>query len=202
MSFTPHIFEDGKTVITAEIMKAIEAELVALRKEMGLASYPVGSIYMSVRNVDPATLFGGKWAAWGSGRVPVGVDTTQSEFNYVEKPGGNKALQSHTHSTPNHTHSISVVTKSLTGSMYNLASQTKGTSYRASGICAVRTSNEAHGYGSGTTSTKKDGYNINASHNHSLNQTASGGGTSGTTGSGNTQNLQPYITCYMFKRIE
>lgn len=34
--------------------------------------YPVGSIYLSVKNTNPSTYFGGTWVAWGSGRVPVG----------------------------------------------------------------------------------------------------------------------------------
>lgn len=52
--------------------------------------YPVGSIYMSVNNTNPSTFIGGTWVAWGSGKVPVGVDTGQTEFNSVEKTGGAK----------------------------------------------------------------------------------------------------------------
>lgn len=55
--------------------------------------YPVGSIYMSASLDTPAKVmaaFGGTWVAWGSGRVPVGVDTTQTEFNTVGKTGGGK----------------------------------------------------------------------------------------------------------------
>lgn len=46
--------------------------------------YPVGSIYMSVNNTDPGTLFGGTWEAWGTGRVPVGVDSGDSDFSASE----------------------------------------------------------------------------------------------------------------------
>ena len=52
--------------------------------------YPVGSIYMSVNSTNPGTLFGGTWAAWGAGRVPVGFDSSQSEFDTVEETGGSK----------------------------------------------------------------------------------------------------------------
>lgn len=50
--------------------------------------YPVGSIYMSVVNTNPASYFGGTWVAWGSGRVPVGINTADANFNTVEKTGG------------------------------------------------------------------------------------------------------------------
>ncbi len=63
----------------------------------GVERYPVGSIYLSVNNENPSKYFGGTWVAWGAGRVPVGVDTTQTEFNAVQKTGGNK---SHYHRLP------------------------------------------------------------------------------------------------------
>ncbi len=201
MAFIPHTYEDGKTIITAEIMKSIEDELVAIRKDMGLASYPIGSVHVSTKNINPENTIGGKWVAWGSGRIPVGVDTSQAEFNAAEKTGGSKYMQKHTHSTPNHTHTLSIVSKSLTGTIYNIASQSKGSSYGASGICKVRSSKEKHGYGAGTANGSSDGFTITATHNHSVSQTASGGGTTGSAGDGNAQNLPPYITCYMFKRI-
>lgn len=74
--------------------------------------YPVGSIYMSVNNVNPETIFGGTWVSWGAGRVPVGVSASETEFNTVEKTGGEKAhtlsvgeMAQHTHNLNNHTHS-------------------------------------------------------------------------------------------------
>ena len=52
--------------------------------------FPIGSIYMSVTNTNPSNSFGGTWVLWGQGRVPIGVDTSQSEVNSVEKTGGTK----------------------------------------------------------------------------------------------------------------
>ena len=52
--------------------------------------YPVGSIKMTVTNTNPSTYLGGTWSLWGSGRVPVGVNTLQEEFSTVEKTGGEK----------------------------------------------------------------------------------------------------------------
>ena len=59
--------------------------------------YPVGSIYISVINENPTKWFGGTWVSFGAGRVLVGVDTSQVEFNAVLKTGGSKATEKHTH---------------------------------------------------------------------------------------------------------
>ena len=67
--------------------------------------YPVGSIYMSVNSTNPSNLFGGTWVAWGSGRVPVGINTSDTSFNTVEKTGGNKTHAITASEMPSHTHS-------------------------------------------------------------------------------------------------
>ena len=56
--------------------------------------YPVGTIYMTVTEVNPHELFGGTWIPWGSGRVPIGVNTANPDFNSIERLGGSA---SHTH---------------------------------------------------------------------------------------------------------
>lgn len=52
--------------------------------------FPVGSIYLSVNSTNPTNYYGGTWVLFGSGRVLVGVDTSQTEFNAPEKTGGEK----------------------------------------------------------------------------------------------------------------
>ena len=52
--------------------------------------YPIGSIYFSISSTNPGLLIGGTWTSWGAGRVPVGVDINDSDFNVVEKTGGEK----------------------------------------------------------------------------------------------------------------
>ena len=55
--------------------------------------HPVGSIYMSLTLSTPqqvANKLGGTWVAWGAGKIPVGVNTNDSDFNTVEKTGGLK----------------------------------------------------------------------------------------------------------------
>ena len=43
---------------------------------------------MTAENTNPSTYLGGTWVAWGAGKVPVGVDTTDTDFATVEKTGG------------------------------------------------------------------------------------------------------------------
>ena len=180
MAFTPHTWKDGETVITAEIMKSIEDELVAIRKELPLAMYPVGYIWMSTQNVSPESIVGGKWTPWGAGKVPVGVDQSQTEFNTVEKSGGSKATESHSHTTPNHKHTITAASGGSHTHTIGTAKTTK------TGGSATRSTASKTGTG--------------GAHTHTLNQTSSGGGNTGSAGGTGSGNLQPYITCYMFKR--
>ena len=69
--------------------------------------YPVGSIYLSANGTNPATLFGfGTWQAWGAGRVPVGVDASQTEFDAAEKTGGEKEHTLTIGEMPEHNHFV------------------------------------------------------------------------------------------------
>ena len=120
-------------------------------------TYPIGAIYMSVDNTNPSSLFGGTWVSWGSGRVPVGVNTSDSSFNTVEKTGGEKSHKLTVGEMPAHTHGTG-------GNNFWIGSSTK---------------NLASGKSTGRTT-------ISA--------------TASTGGSGAHNNLQPYITCYMWKR--
>ena len=181
--------------------------------------YPIGSIYISVINRNPSEFFGGTWVAWGSGRVPIGVNANDTDFNDSEKTGGEKTHTlsvaempshahtggGHTHSTPNHTHSISVANGGGSGAFKALQWHT-GTS---SGIVTQSTNLKDRACSTGTQFGHAT-FTINTSHGHSLSQSASGGGTSGsggavgttsTGGNGAHNNLPPYITCYMWKRV-
>lgn len=139
-----------------------------------LAAYPVGAIYMSVVNTSPATLFGGTWAVWGTGRVPVAIDTSQTEFNTVEKTGGEKAhlLTEGETAVRAHGHTVSVFQLHNSGT----------------GSAAV-----AHSRGDGLAAGSAQ---ANSSATYFPSITPLGG----SPASDAHNNLQPYITCYMWKR--
>lgn len=70
-------------------------------------TYPIGSIYISTNSTSPATLFGGTWEVYGSGRTLVGMDANDSNFNTIGKTGGASTINlAHSHTVNNHTHTI------------------------------------------------------------------------------------------------
>ena len=74
-----------------------------LKIEIMKKIYPVKTIYISTNNTNPATLFGfGTWTSWGSGRVLVGVNTSDNDFKTVEKTGRAKSNSY----TFNHNHQV------------------------------------------------------------------------------------------------
>ena len=116
--------------------------------------YPIGSIYMSVNSTNPSTLFGGTWVAWGEGRVPVGVDTNDTDFDTVEEIGGSKFLQAHRHRMA---------------------------------VPWAQSGSQGRGYP--LSQAQQNYYNY-----------VGGEDIMEEAGTGNSGNLQPYITCYMWKR--
>ena len=164
--------------------------------------YPIGKIIFSTEDTNPADYLGfGTWEAWGAGRVPVGVDVSQTEFNAPETVGGEKTHVLTSSEMPTHNHNFSATTSkaNLAGNMYNMAVQSGSTAVGGNGIIdKVRTTGSI-GYAteskSGNNADYTDTVRIDVSHTH----TVSGRTQNSGSGEGHN-NLQPYITCYMWKR--
>ena len=156
---------------------------------IGKALYPVGAIYMSTANVNPSTFIADTtWVAWGSGKVPVGVDTSDTSFNTVEKTGGEKTHVLLPTEMPKHEHTG---TQSKGTGVYSQKDPTAITptvqwerkKYVADFTASTIETVTAYEQGLGeVTDTVQVDHGIalggNVAHN----------------------NLQPYITCYMWKR--
>jgi hypothetical protein len=152
--------------------------------------FPVGSIYMSANSQNPEETLGGEWVSWGSGKVPVGVDSLDTDFDAAEKTGGEKSHKMteaengpHYHAGPLHTHGPGSGARFLnyTGT---LSAETVG-AIEGSGqkLAQILSGGSDVWYGGTATA-------------------AAGNGNTGISGSGTAHNnLQPYITCYMWKRI-
>lgn len=81
----------NKTLIT-DIMKLV---------------YPIGCLYFSTNSTNPATSLGfGTWSAFGAGRVPVGYDSGQTEFDTDEETGGAKTVTLSESEMPSHAHTM------------------------------------------------------------------------------------------------
>jgi hypothetical protein len=138
-----------------------------------IGAYPVGSIYMNAAvATNPSTLLGfGTWVAFGAGKVPVGIDTGDTDFDTIGETGGSKdaIIPSHTHTAlvddPGHNHTVT----------------TSNTSTIASGNAIPLN----YLYTTRTTSTNTTGITVTNS-------------TEGESATG--KNLQPYIVVYMWKR--
>ena len=86
----------------------VDSKLDELKTTMKNEMFPVGTIVKTVRNVNPSTYLGGTWVSWGSGRTPVGVDTSQKEFNAAEKKGGEKSVKLTVNEIPPHNHKYTI----------------------------------------------------------------------------------------------
>jgi hypothetical protein len=158
---TPATSDSDTSVATTAFVKAVL-----------LAANPVGSIEFNVTGTNPSTYIGGTWAAWGSGRVPVGVDGAQTEFDTVEETGGAKTHTLTTTEIPSHQH--------VTGTDTN------------SRIIADSTATAVADLAAGTAAYVR--------HNGTRHLHLSDFVTGLQGGGGAHNNLQPYITCYMWKR--
>ena len=69
-----------------------------------LATYPVGTIIETTSEVSPAQLYGGTWEEFGQGKVLVGRDTSDSDFNIILKTGGEKTHTLSVEEMPSHAH--------------------------------------------------------------------------------------------------
>lgn len=248
MSYEKTVWSNGATALSAEHMNHLEQGVFNAHEVLATivnGIYPVGSILMTTENVNPNTrplLQGTTWVKWGAGKVPVGVDTTQAEFDTVEESGGGKTksytpsgsvnnhvltvseMPSHTHTQNSHTHTQNAHTH---GTQYHSHTMDNGNGYFVevpkSGSGFGRTEIKGGTQGStyndivqsssvisrfDTTTPSSVTVNAATATNNSAtatNQNTGGGGghNHGFTGTASSINvLQPYITCYMWKRTE
>lgn len=189
-----------------------------------LLMHPVGSIFMTTEATNPSETYGGTWVAWGAGRVPVGVDSTDEAFNTSGKTGGSKAdVAAHTHKlnfnsvtgeSGEHDHPIDTYVAKDRTSIEN--AYAPWTEVKDAGTPSPSLPYLVFGYDeeirrvrlkNGTAYSYPNYLKITdlttvfetvdtGKHVHDLNAPS-------TTESYGVENgnLQPYITCYMWKRI-
>ncbi len=136
-------------------------------------AYPVGSIYMNASvATNPGTLLGfGTWAPFGAGKVPVGIDATDDDFDIVgsgTNTNGTTGAKTHTldkTEIPPHVHSY-----------FMKANITGGSSQGG------------------------DAYNLGTANYSTNGGTNVGENGDGTGNASPHNNLQPYIVVHMWTR--
>lgn len=82
--------------------------------------YPVGSIYISIDSKNPSDIFGGTWERI-KGKMLIGVDEDDIDFNVSCKTGGEKEVTLTNGQMPEHYHTVKAGT--------NVPSATNGDSF-------------------------------------------------------------------------
>jgi microcystin-dependent protein len=158
-------------------------------QSVGGEAFPVGSVFIAVVNTNPGTLLGyGTWSSFAAGRVLVGLDAGQTEFDTVEETGGAKTHTLTTAEMPSHTHVQDAHTHVQNAHSHVITSQTATTGSATSYEHGTLDTSSAETEATETTATTT-AVNQNAT---AVNQSTGGGGAH--------NNLQPYIVVYMWKR--
>lgn len=141
--------------------------------------HPVGSIYMSTSATNPTNLFGGTWVAWGAGRVPVGFNGSDGNFNSSEKTGGSKTINiQHNHGLSNARAAVGRADSSMSTMSYTSGGNPHNVYF-----------DREFSYWGGIAGVSKHATDTAKIYGN----TNDGGSTAASV-------LQSYITCYMWKR--
>lgn len=68
--------------------------------------HPIGSIYMSMNNINPSNFFGGTWRLIAPGQVLVGVNEASPVFGTSRKTGGEQTHRISIDEMPSHSHDM------------------------------------------------------------------------------------------------
>ena len=105
----------GGTDLNAQTFNDMQANI-----EIAINSiYPVGSIIIRDDTEDMSNFLGFTWEKVFAGRVLVGLDTTQTEFDTIGKTGGEKTHKLTIDEMPKHRHTISAGTNATTDANYD-----------------------------------------------------------------------------------
>lgn len=185
---TPNLFNERFGLVARVLNGNIEADNI---KDKAITAakiaddvfgrvFPVGSLYFNATDdANPSSLLGyGTWEAYSVGRMPVGYDAGQTEFNAPGKTGGAKTVALSEAQMPSHAHAGST---DVQGS-HNHSVGTLGTS-------------GSYGFKDGPASSSGTGFtSTGGAHAHNF-------GTDYRGGNQAHENMPPFITVYIWRRI-
>lgn len=152
------------------------------------ACWPVGSVFLAVVSTNPGTLLGfGTWAAFAAGRMLVGLDAGDADFDTVLETGGAKTVTLTEAQMPSHTH------------VQNAHNHTQDAHSHTIPVGA--TDDTAAPFDRADAGTNASGANASASTGTATatNQAATAVNQN-TGGGGAHNNLPPYVVVYMWRR--
>lgn len=165
--------------------------------------YPVGSIYMSVNNVNPATMFGGTWEQIAGGRCLIGANSNYA----LGTTGGEATHLLNANEIPSHNHSVSISNSG--GHKHNRGTmEITGTFGADDRMFNSYSGAFAKGHGADTGSQRSEYGNVfdfrasrawtgetneAGAHSHSCSIGNAGGGQA-------HNNMQPYLVVNIWKR--
>lgn len=182
--------------------------------------WPVGSIYINAGvSTNPATLLGfGTWVAFGAGKMIIGIDSGDADFDALTDTGGAKAATltttelpahahtgsslgneaAHTHTGPSHQHGVTDGGHTHSSLNGGSVMQYAGSGSTKEGLASGSTITLNATTASATTGVSIDAAGTGntgagSSHTHSLTIASAGSGSSFSI-------MNPYVTAYMWKR--
>lgn len=213
---TTHIFEksddDGQSYVALPLSGAIITEGIVAPARLGSGAtatkflrgdstfqtidlssvWPVGSVFIAVVSTNPATLLGfGTWSAFATGRVLVGIDAGQVEFDVVEETGGAKTHTLTTAEMPAHAHTGSTVAITDPGHTHGGRNLTNA----AAGQSAPGVSPPWQGANPSDVDDQANKITVSNTTGITASPTIASQG-----GGGAHNNLPPYIVVHMWKR--
>jgi microcystin-dependent protein len=181
--------QKNSDITKAEIEAKLTGQISSHTHAGGSEAFPVGSVFIAVVSTNPATLLGyGTWAAFAAGRVLVGIDAGDSDFDTVRETRGAKTHTLQTSEIPAHTHTQDAHTHTQNAHQHNISHVRSATTGGATTLIA-RTSDTSSTVGADVLTDTATATNQNAT---ATNQDAGGGGAH--------NNLQPSIVVYMWER--
>lgn len=177
----------------------VDERIAALEGGGGGEAFPVGSVYISVNNTNPATSLGyGTWSQFGKGKCLVGQDPDDPDFDTAEETIGEKTHQLSAAELATHSHKVDPpATNSGTESADHTHGQQLSTGSNNSspyyGKVSARDSNPNLSPSGQTTGRS-------ATHYHAVNIAEFDSGEAGSDSAHN--NIQPSIVVYFWKRTE